>query len=205
MTKRIIAGLLFATGCAAEVSDAGRDAPTPTTKEPRGAEVPTAKAGEPPASDEADAAPLLSWSFEPASADCNGWPVLGADAIRASPARSGSYSCKVCSDGSAADLGLVRELGAVPAGRYTLTAWVRRRVQNAAPANAIARMEGATALGLASAVTPSVSVRDEWDRLEATLDLADGASNLRVTIGAPTDEAERCLFVDDVTIVRQPR
>ena len=206
VTKRIIAGLLLVTGCAAEASEAGRDAPADSSKGIRGAEVPTvtppapaAPAGNAPAEE----APLLSWGFEPASADCNGWPVLGADAIRASPARSGTYSCKVCSDGSASDLGLARDLGAVPAGRYVLTAWVRKRPQNAAPGEALARIEAATRSGEAVvAVAPSVSVREEWDRLEATLDLAEGASSLRLTIGAHSEEADRCLFVDDVTLVR---
>ena len=147
-------------------------------------------------------APLLSWSFEPASGDCNGWPVHGADAIRAIPAHSGTYSCKVCSNGSAPDLGLMRDLGEVPSGRYVLTAWIRKRIQTAAPSEALAQIDATVNGGPVSVKTSSVAVRDEWDRLEATLDLAQGASNLRVTIGAPSAEAERCLFVDDVSLVR---
>jgi hypothetical protein len=129
--------------------------------------------------------------------------VHGADAIRATPARSGGYSCKLCSDGTAEGLGVVRDLGAVPEGRYVLTAWVRKRIQNAAPSEALARIDARTAAGDAvSAVAPSVAVRDEWDRLETTIDLADGASNLRLTIGSASAEIDRCLFVDDVTVVR---
>lgn len=208
MTKRIIVGLFFVAGCAAEASDAGRDAPADSAKDTRGAEVPTPPAPTPGAGGANGGGasaepPLLSWGFEPASADCNGWPVLGADAIRATPARSGGYSCKLCSNGTAEGLGLERDLGAVPAGRYLLTAWVRKRVQNAAPGEAHARLDAETARGEAvSAVAPSVAVRDEWDRLEATIDLADGASKVRLTIGSELAEIDRCLFVDDVTVVR---
>ena len=217
VTKRIIVGLFFVAGCAAEGSEAGRDAPIDSARDTRGAEVPTppAPALDPtpdPAPGQGGAGtgdgagaepPLLSWGFEPASADCNGWPVLGADAIRATPARSGGYSCKLCSNGTAEGLGIVRDLGAVPAGRYVLSAWVRRRVQNAAPGEALARMDAETADGQAvSAVAPSVVVRDEWDRLEATIDLAEGASKVRLTIGSALAETDRCLFVDDVSVVR---
>lgn len=204
VTKRIIAGALFLAvnacvlGCAAE-HDVDRDAPSGEPRETRGADIPAAPD---PAS--ADRAPLLSWSFEPASGDCNGWPAPGADAIRASPARSGAYSCKVCSDGSSSSLGLVRDLGAASAGRYVLSAWVRKRAANAAPAEALARIDAATEGGAAvSAVAPAVPVRDAWDRLEATLDLATDATNVRVTIAAPVDEAGRCLFVDDVELERR--
>lgn len=205
VTKRIIVGLLVlavpacAAGCA-EDAEAGQDAPSGDARETRGAEVPAAAD---PAS--AERAPLLSWSFEPASADCNGWPALGADAIRASPARSGAYSCKVCSDGSAADLGLVHDLGAASAGRYVLTAWVRKRAENAAPAEASARIDAATEGGVAvRAVAPAVAVREAWDRLEATLELEADATNVRVTVAAPVIEAGRCLFVDDVELRRRP-
>ncbi len=210
VTKRIIVGLLLVTGCTAEASGARRDAPHGSSEDTRGAELPAPppevqapSMQAPSAVPEADV-PLLAWSFEPASPDCNGWPVLGADAIRASPARSGAYSCKICSDGTAEGVGLSRDVGAVPAGRYVLTAYVRKRIQNAAPGEALAKIEARTEGGHdVSAVAPSVAVRYEWDRLEATLDLTEGASNLRLTIGAPTAEADHCLFVDDVTVVRQ--
>jgi hypothetical protein len=130
--------------------------------------------------------------------------VLGADAIRASPAHSGAYSCKVCSNGSADELRLVRDIGSVPVGRYVLTAWVRKRPQNAAPREALARIDVATTTGaMRVAVAPSVSVREAWDLLQATLDLDTPAENLRVTIGSPLAETDRCLFVDDVTLSRE--
>jgi len=205
VTKRIALCLLLATGCASEASDAGRDAPSTAPAETPGAESLTPSVPEAPESiSPVVDPPLLAWSFEPASADCNGWPVLGADAIRASPAHSGTYSCKVCSNGSADGLGLMRELGAVPAGRYVLSAWVRKRIQNAAPGEALARIEADTPVGVTSSiVTPSVSVREEWDRVETTIDLDGGASAVRVTIGAATAETDHCLFIDDVTLVRQ--
>lgn len=148
--------------------------------------------------------PLLSWSFEPASADCNGWPVSGALAIRASPAHSGTYSCKVCANGSTSDLKLSRELGPVAPGRYALTAWVRKRALTAAPAEALARIEADTPNGAVVAVAPPVLVREAWDLLEATLELKAPASSVRVTVGSPVAEGERCLFIDDVTVIRVP-
>jgi hypothetical protein len=202
VAKSIIAGLVLLTGCVAAVSDAEQIAPPASVEDVSGAESPSPPTPTGPAA--AVDAPLLSWGFEPASADCNGWPVLGADAIRASPARSGAYSCKICSNGSANELSLVRDLGGVPAGRYVLTAWVRKRPQNAAPSEALARIDAATTGGvLAMALAPTVSVREEWDRLEATLQLDTAASNLRVTIGSPRAEVDRCLFVDDVMLIRQ--
>jgi hypothetical protein len=199
VAKRIIWGLLILTGCAAESSDARRDDSQGPVKETRGAEIPAAPAGERPA----DAPALLAWSFEPASADCNGWPVLGADAIRASPAHSGAYSCKVCANGSGPDLELSQELGGVAAGRYVLTAWVRKRAATAAPAEAHASIEAETSDGATLAASPTVAVREEWARLEATLELATGASRLRLRIGSPITDVARCLFVDDVTLARQ--
>jgi hypothetical protein len=97
----------------------------------------------------------------------------------------------------------MRDLGAVPPGRYVLTAWVRKRVQNAAPIEALARIDATVARGAVSATTKSIAVRDEWDLLETALDLAEAASNLRVTIGGPSAEADRCFLVDDVMLLRQ--
>jgi hypothetical protein len=207
VTKRIVQSLhllgiagfvVLSASCAAE--DEGQDAPTSEAKGTRGAEVPA------PAETYTSApaeAPLLSWGFEPASADCNGWPARGADTIRAAPPRSGAYSCKVCSNGTSAEISLAREVGAVPRGSYVLTAWVRKRVQNEAPPEAVARIEATVGGVPVSATTQTVPIRDEWDRLEATLDLPGEASNLRVTIGAPSAEKAHCLFVDDVTLVRR--
>jgi hypothetical protein len=176
------AALLLVVGCSEAVTDAP-PAPAPPAEEKKSEE-------------------LLAWGFEPASADCNGWAVRGADAIRASPPRSGAYSCKLCATGNTIDLGLDRELGAVPRGRYVLSAWVRKRPQNAAPSEAIARIEADASGVTRRAEAIPVAVREEWDRLETTLDLDDDATNLRITIGAPTAEAERCLFVDDVLLTR---
>jgi hypothetical protein len=145
---------------------------------------------------------ILAWGFEPASADCNGWPAAGALAIRASPPHSGAYSCKVCTTDAAPELRLSRAIADVHAGRYVLTAWVRKRVATAAPESAIARIEATTAAGDVVAVAPVVSVREAWDKLEATLDLPDDARELRVTIGGDGADPDRCLLVDDVTVLR---
>ncbi|MBX3209862.1 MAG: hypothetical protein KF764_32830 [Labilithrix sp.] len=197
MTRRIFAGLPLVVLVAACAADADVDDPPDDANETRGADGPAAPAAA------VDEAPLLSWSFEPASADCNGWPAFGADAIRASPPRTGAYSCKVCSDGTTARLGLFRDLGAAPAGRYVLSAWVRKRAENAAPPSALARIDAATASGVVvSALAPTVAVREAWERLEATLDLASEASNVRVTVAAEEAAPERCLFIDDVELIR---
>jgi hypothetical protein len=185
VSKRVTLALVL-FGCTGEVAVPSR----PDGVEPTAAEPPTAE-------------PVLAWGFEPASADCNGWPVAGALAIRAAPPHSGAYSCKVCTTDTAPELRLSRTIGNVPAGRYVLTAWVRKRVATAAPENAIARIEASTAAGDIVAVAPLVSVREEWDKLEVTLDLAENAEALRVTIGAEGAEPDRCLLVDDVTVSRQ--
>lgn len=192
----LFAALAMGLGCSA--GEPRRDAPV-VAEAPAGSDD-----GMPAEDDDADE-PLLSWSFEPASKDCNGWPVLG-DAIRAAPSRSGAYSCKVCANGSSSGLGLSRALGAVEPGRYVLTAWVRKRANTAAPPAATARMEADTSSGLVSAVASSVIVREAWDRLEVVLELTGGASSLHFTIGSPAAEAGRCLFIDDVSVARiEPR
>jgi hypothetical protein len=146
---------------------------------------------------------LLAWSFEPASADCNGWPVLGAKAIRAIPSRSGAYSCKVCGDGSTPDLTISRPVGSVGPGRYVFSAWVRKRAATAAPAEATATIEAETPDGVVvvRGAAP-VAVREEWDRVEAVVDLAAGATKLTVQIASPL-ASERCLFIDDVVVTRE--
>jgi hypothetical protein len=200
VTKRIALLLLLATGCVSEAKDAVQDVPPAPAEVDAGAEGPAEDASPPP-----PPSPIVDWSFEPASADCNGWPVVGADAIRASPARSGSYSCKVCSNGSTAGLALERDLESVPPGRYVLTAWVRRRPQNDAPAQAVAKIDTDGPSGAIHVAAPAVAVREEWDRLETTIDLGQqGASKMRVTIGADSAAENNCLFIDDVTLVRTP-
>lgn len=210
MTKRIAALVAVLTGCSSAfdpgVPASGQDAPQAGAPDQSGAEIPGGPREEeklqtPP--------PLLDWSFEPASADCNGWRVVGAEAIRASPSRSGAYSCKVCANGTApTSVSLTREVGAAPAGRYVLTAWVRKRALTAAPEEAHARIEADTYAGeaIVSGIPRSV-VHEEWELLQTTLDLtADprGVARLSVIVGSPSAEAQRCLFIDDVTLRREP-
>lgn len=203
MTRRSLVGLLLLVSCA---SPATKDLePESPSKETRGAELPPEATDEPEEAAPPAAEPaLFEWSFEPASADCNGWPVVGAEAIRATPARTGSYSCKLCADGSTPSIQLTKDLGAVPAGRYLLSAWVRSRAQNPAPGVARGRLDADGTDGKSSAATPSVTVRNDWSRLETTIDLAHGATELRLTVGTDAAEAGHCLFVDDVTLSRQP-
>lgn len=199
MPKPSIFGLLVLAGCAVEAGRAGDPPAEPVDPAAGPSAPPPGASAAAPARDPV----LLSWSFEPASADCNGWPALGGVGIRAAPPRTGAYSCKVCSNGSAPGVELVRDLGAAAPGRYVLTAWVRQRPATPAPSAALARIEADASSGPVRAASPSAPLREGWDRLEATLDLKSAAPRLRVAIGAPEAEAERCLFVDDVTLVRE--
>jgi mannosyltransferase OCH1-like enzyme len=83
-----------------------------------------------------------------------------------------------------------------------LTAWVRKRALTPAPSEALARIEADTPSGVVAAATSPVFVREAWDRLDATLDLATSASMVRVNVGSPAAEVDRCLFIDDVTVVK---
>jgi hypothetical protein len=148
------------------------------------------------------AAPVLKATFEPASPDCNGWLAEGARSIRSVPARSGSYACKLCADGSRPDFALSHELRAPEPGRYVFRAYTRKRPQNEAPAATNAFVEAA-ARGETIVVTANeVNVRDEWDLLEAIVDVPEGATSLRVQVGAPAVASEQCVLVDDVSIER---
>ena len=144
--------------------------------------------------------PLLDWSFESASPDCNGWPVVGSDAaIRAIPAKSGAYSCKVCSNGNGTDLGVTRSLGRVGKGHYTLSAYVRKRADRTAPSQAVATIAGAKGTLVTSS---AVSIREEWDRVQTDIDLTEDTDDLTINIGSADAAAENCMFVDDVVFAQ---
>lgn len=148
----------------------------------------------------APAAPVLKASFEPASADCNGWLAEGARSIRSVPARSGSYACKLCADGSRTDFALSHETGALEPGRYAFRAYTRKRPQNEAPVATNAFIEAATRDGTIVVKANETRVRDEWDLLEAIVDVPEGAASLRVQIGAPEAAVDQCIVVDDVSV-----
>lgn len=148
----------------------------------------------------APAAPVLKASFEPASADCNGWLAEGARSIRSVPARTGSYACKLCADGTRADFALSREIAAPKSGRYMLRAYTRKRPQNEAPFATNAFVEAATRDGTIVVAANETRVRDEWDLLEAIVDVPEGTASLRVQIGAPAVAADQCIVVDDVSV-----
>jgi hypothetical protein len=147
--------------------------------------------------------PLLRATFEPASADCNGWLAEGARSIRSVPARSGSYACKLCADGTRGDLVISYRVGALEPGRYVLSAYTRKRPQNAAPAATFASVEAATAAGPVVAAARETALREEWDRLEAIIDVPDGATSAQVRIGAAVAAEDECVLVDDVAIEKQ--
>lgn len=147
--------------------------------------------------------PIMATSFEPASAVCNDWTADGADAIRSVPPRSGTYACRVCATGAAPDLALVRESGAVAAGRYTLRAWVRNRPRREAPDNVTARLDAETEAGTVTATSPVVVPGDDYAEVFVTIALPQGATAIRARIGA-TATAAQCVLVDDVVLERVP-
>jgi len=217
VTKSIVlASLVTLAACASGVEEEyvpGENAPPSSSDESSEAKVPkTTKSAEVPAVGDPSLAqsnpattfvPILDWSFESASADCNGWPLLGARSIRAVPSRSGEYSCKVCANGSSPELALGQKLGRVGKGHYILSAFVRSRAKTAAPSEAVARVEAASAAGLITvSVAPAIPVREQWDRVQAVIDLTEDAENLTIGIGSPSAAVDTCLFVDDVTFTR---
>ncbi len=183
--------LALVTACSSAPEDDPRSG-SPKVADTMGAPIPVSAT--PP--------PVLLASFEPASADCNGWIADGARSIRSVPPRTGTYACKLCADGSREEIAIARDVGPVEAGRYVLTAWTRKRPQNPAPATTIATLEAVTGAGVVVAGANAVTVREEWDRLEATIDVPEGASALRVRIGSPLVESEQCVLIDDVLIER---
>lgn len=223
MTKGIIVvGLLSLIACSASSGDdsaADKNAPASSSNSAAGAngtnevssgatEAPSAVAGDPALAQRDPQtvwAPLLNWSFEDASADCNGWGVSGGlDGIRAVPARTGDYSCKVCSDGVTTNLGLSQHLGNIAAGHYTLSAFVRKRTSTAAPAQAIASVHangvyGTAMTQLASAVDVSEA---EWQRVYTDIDLIEDADTVEITVGSADAANGDCLFVDDVVFTQ---
>lgn len=143
--------------------------------------------------------PIASWSFEPASADCNGWTVRGARGIRAAPPHSGAYACKLCADGEAETMSLSRRLSALEAGRYRVTAWVRRLRASDVPVTArIALDRGSSS----TAETADVPLHESWRALSDPLDLAAGVASAQVSISAIAGAPAQCILVDDVVVER---
>lgn len=222
VTKSIIllSSLVLLAACATGTEDGSlpeADVPGTSTSESSEAKVPSTKAsdfsdpvpGDPSLRRDDPATtfiPILNWSFESASADCNGWPLLGAErSIRATPSRSGSYSCKVCANGSSVDLAVGQNLGKVAKGHYVLSAFVRSRENTVAPSEALARVEAVDAKGaITISVASTIAVRGEWDRVTAVIDLEEDAKTVTIAVGSPEAATDSCLFVDDVTFTRAP-
>lgn len=174
--------------CSAELPNEVPREPTP----PRTEEPPRTESMGAPIS-----ATVLSAGFEPASPDCNGWAAEGALSVRSVPPHAGAYACKLCADGSRSGISLSRDIVGLSAGRYVLTAWTRKRPQNEAPVRGVARLRAG---GLE--VATATDVRDDWSRVEATIDVPEGSDTLGVSIGADVAEADECVLIDDVAIER---
>lgn len=206
MLARIVALAALVLPLAACASDFGEDDPTPEAPATMSTPIPVpsqpSQSPRPSQSSQPAEAeqPVLEATFEPASADCNGWLAEGARSIRSVPARSGSYSCKLCADGSNSGFTLSHEIGAPDAGRYVFHAYTRKRPQNPAPAITNAFVEAATREGTLVVAANETAVRDEWDRLEAVIEVPAGATSLRVQIGTPVAASDECIVVDDVSI-----
>jgi hypothetical protein len=145
-------------------------------------------------------APVMKAGFEAASAVCNDWAAEGADAIRSVPPHSGSYACRICATGDAPSIAIGHGAGPLTAGRYVLTAWLRKRPNNAGPEAATASLEADTASGVVAATSPVV-LGNDYAQLQVTLDLTQAATAIRARIGAVAS-ATQCVLIDDVLVER---
>jgi hypothetical protein len=159
---------------------------------------PFAGAVRPAALDDTDRvpAPIMAATFEDASAACNDWDAVGADAIRSVPPHSGDYACRVCATGEVPELALGRSAGRVDAGHYSLTAFVRTRPRREAPPQITATIEADTPNGMVTATSPLV-LGDTYAEVRVPIDLPQGATAIRARIGAVAS-ADECMLVDDV-------
>ena len=141
-------------------------------------------------------APIMVATFEAASAACNDWDAVGADAIRSVPPHSGDYACRVCATGEGPELSLGRSAGPVRAGRYSLTAFVRTRPRREAPAQITASIEADTPNGIVIATSPLV-LGDDYTEVRVPIELPQGATSIRARIAAVAT-VDECMLVDDV-------
>lgn len=212
MSRRLV--LLFAVAIASGCSSANDDspvapAPGPPADETYGATV----TPEPPRRVGADLspdhtpittptfAPVMRASFENASAVCNDWAAENADAIRSVPSHSGSYACRICATGDAPEIAIGNGAGPLEAGRYVLTAWLRKRPNSESPDDALAVLEADTAGGVVTSTSPVV-LGDDYVKVQVTLDLTSPASAIRARIGASASK-QQCVLIDDVLVERQ--
>lgn len=170
--------------------------------------------GAPPAPTVTSFAPVMASSFEPASPSCNGFQTRGADAIRSVPARTGTYACKLCTDGSGAPVELSYEAFGLRGGTYRLTAWVRAKPTLDAPSRIRAALEARGPEGFDVAPASPIAPGDAWSQLDTTIALPKGADRLRLAIATESDvgitateasapaTARKCFLVDDVLVER---
>lgn len=195
---------LCPTACAVGATDAPAtgsplvDAPDPTAPSERDAPLVARSAiDEGPAYRRTNA--IIAWGFEPASADCNGWSASGATSIRAAPPHSGAYACKLCSDGSAEEITLSRRVGTLEAGRYAVTAWVRRLGGGDAPIAARVTLDKASS---SAGEESSITLKDDWIPLRGPLDVTSAVASARITVAAVGMSRAQCILVDDVVVER---
>jgi hypothetical protein len=137
---------------------------------------------------------VARWDFEPASADCNGWSASGATAIRAIPSHTGSYACKLCANGSAAEMKLTRRVAGLPRGSWVVSAWLRRL--STSPVALAARVtldEASERAGV------PISLDQDWRLLGEPVQIPHDVASTSLTIVA-TATAGQCILVDDVLV-----
>ena len=177
----VLSAVLILTACAS-ASEAPVDvAPAPSATAPAPAARPV---------------PVLSASFEHASAACNEWATSsGATAIRSVPPRTGDYACKLCGGADGA-MTLARRTAPLAAGRYVLSAYVRRRAGLPGP--------GAAQVVLGDAASALVDLKDDGYALASVaVDVPTDGAVLDVKIAAIASASE-CFLVDDVLVAREP-
>ena len=141
-------------------------------------------------------APIMVGTFEDASAACNDWDAVGADAIRSVPPHSGDYACRVCATGALPELAIACSAGQLRAGHYALSAFVRTRPRREAPAQITATIEADTPNGMVTVTAPLV-LADAYAEVRVPIDLPQGATSIRARIGAVAT-VDECMLVDDV-------
>jgi hypothetical protein len=95
---------------------------------------------------------------------------------------------------------LSRRVGALEAGRYAVSAWVRRLGgSDDAPLAARVTLDAASS---SSGVDSSITLKDGWHALRDPLDLPADVASAHVTVAASPTTTGQCILVDDVVVER---
>ena len=145
-------------------------------------------------------------SFELSGALCGpGWNPTGATtATLDGPPHSGAKSCKVCNTGAPnSNIGVVFSVaeGAWGPGKYTLTVYAK-----AETGNTILAIEQLTVKKAASTDYPGfngAATALSWHELKFTINVLAGESVLGLLVGGNAETTGECVFVDDVSLVRE--